>query len=388
MTGNAGLGISTPTTSQAPTHHGLGDRGSSTDTSSVSRQSIFELVQEPHPESPRTSHEISEPEDQRRGADVSTGRKKPPPPSSRHGKLIKVELRDDHSTLSLASPTSPGSSCPHQYSSSGPAQRLHTDLNKPLPPPPASASHDSDRESIFDKEAAGKTPEPSSPSASLRRKTPPAPPLARRHSQRASDSKLTGRSGAGRLSPKVEEDGASIISSIDVGKSPSDSGRVPPPPPSRRPASVRVSSHAPLTLPLALCLPPVPPVRGSSKSVSGRPPSIASMDISTPPVSSPNTPNNRASMMPPPPPPPPRHGGKNSLEGDSRRTSAEHGRQSMDGARRGSETSSITRLEGGGSPEPLDANDGRQDLLAEMSKLQREIDAARNQSERGESHET
>jgi len=55
----------------------------------------------------------------------------------------------------------------------------------------------------------------------------------------------------------------------------------------------------------------------------------------------------------------------------------------MDGARGGSETSSITHIEGVESPELLDANNGRQDILAEMSKLQREIDALRNKSERG-----
>ncbi|KAG0647106.1 hypothetical protein D0Z07_7083 [Hyphodiscus hymeniophilus] len=383
MTGNAGLGISTPTTTQAVVHHGLGDGGSSTDTSSLSRQTIFEPVQEAHPESPRTSHEISEPEDERRGADVSTaGRKKPPPPSSRHGKLIKVELRDDHSSIPLASPTTPGSSSSNQYFSLSPAQRSQTDLNKPLPPAPARASHESDRESIFDKEAAGKTPEPPSPSASLRRKTPPAPPLGRRHSQLVSDSKRTTRSDTSRLSPKVEEeDRSSILSAMEIGRPRSNSGRAPPPPPTRRPANLRGTSNPPLTSPSTMSLPPIPPGRGPSKSVSDRPASVRSMDVYSPPISSTSTPSRRSSMMPPPPPPPHRHG-RNSMEDGSRRTSAEHGRRSIDSARRGSETSSIARVESVESPEPADANNGGQDILAEMSKLQREIDALRVQSEK------
>jgi hypothetical protein len=387
MTGNAGLGISTPpTASQAPAHHGLGDGGSSTDTSSISRQSIFEPIQEPHPESPRTSHEISEPEDDHRGltAEASTaGRKKPPPPSSRHGKLIKVELRDDPSSVvPLASPPTPSSSSSNQFFSSSPSQRSQTDLNKPLPPAPTRASHDSDdRESIFDKESAGKTPEPPSPSASLRRKTPPAPPLARRHSQLVSDSKLTTRSDIGRLSPKVEEDSSSVTSSIEIGRPRSDSARAPPPPPSRRPASVRGSSHhLPLTSPSTMSLPPVPPARGSSRSVSGRPPSISSIDISSPPITS-STPNKRSSMFPPPPPPPHRHG-RSSMEDGSRRTSAEHCRRSTDSVRRGSETSSISHLERVESPETVGGNNGAQDILAEMSKLQADIDALRLKSEK------
>ncbi len=380
MTGNAGLGISTPTNSHMPAQHGLGDGGSSTDASSLSRQSIFEAVQEAHPESPRTSHEISEPEDDRRTADISTaGRKKPPPPSSRHGKLIKVELRDDPATISLA-PSASTTTSPAQIFNSSFAQRSQTDLNKPLPPAPARASHDSERESIFDKEAAGKTPEPPSPSASLRRKNPPAPPLARRHSQLVSDSKLSIRNDSGRLSPKAEEDASSITSAIDIGRPRSDSGRAPPPPPSRRPASVRVlSNHNPLTTPSSVSLPPVPPARGSSRSISsGRPPSVSSMDISSAPASSTGTPSKRASMMPPPPPPP-RHG-RNSMDEASRRTSAEHGRPSTENVRRGSETSLIHHTESVESPELIARTKGPQDILAEMSKLQREIDALRVKS--------
>ncbi|PVH76993.1 hypothetical protein DL98DRAFT_277951 [Cadophora sp. DSE1049] len=375
MTGNAGLGTP-PAQPPAPAHvaHALGDGGSSTDTSSISRQSIFEAVQEPLPESPRTSHEISEPEDDRRGLmsePSAAPRKKPPPPSSRHGKLIKVELRDENTPNALQSPPTPGSITSQHYFSSSP--RSQTDLNKPLPPAPPRASHESERESVFDKESAGKTPEPPSPSSSIRRKNPPAPPLTRRHSQMVSESKLT-RSNSARLSPKPEEELPRIP--LQENRRPStDSVRAPPPPPSRRPGAARGSSHTPLTSPSTVSLPAPPPARGSSRSVSGgKPPSVLSLDLS-----STNTPNKRASVMaPPPPPPPPRHG-RSSMDaqspGNSQRPSGEYSRRSNETAQRGSNVSSAQQEE---LPEPAN----KHDILADLSKLQREIDALR-QNETG-----
>jgi hypothetical protein len=385
MTGDSGLGTATgASVSQAHITHALGDGGSSTDTSSLSRQSIFEPVQEAHPESPRTSHEISEPEDDRRGLTTefqssTLGRKKPPPPSSKHGKLIKVELRDEPpvtpATPVVQSPSTPGSITSPQYFNSSPRSltdpnRSQTDLNKPLPPAPRRASHESDRESVFDKEAAGKTPEPPSPSSSLRKKAAPARPLTRRHSQLVSDSKLT-RSDSGRLSPKAEEE-TNTPTRIETQNRPrSDSARAPPPPPSRRPASVRGSSHhLPLTSPSVISLPTPPPARGSSRP-AGRPASVLSMDLSS---------NKRVSMAPPPPPPPHRQGRRSSMEaqsqGESRRPSGEQSRRSIESARRGSATSSIRE------EERVESNVGRPDIMADLSALQREIDALRIQSER------
>ncbi|KAG4432853.1 hypothetical protein IFR05_011653 [Cadophora sp. M221] len=367
MTGNAGLSTP-PAQPAAPTHvaHTLGDGGSSTDTSSISRQSIFEAVQEPLPESPRTSHEISEPEDDRRGLvpePSAAPKKKPPPPSSRHGKLIKVELRDEGgASNALQSPPTPGSITSQHYFSSSP--RSQTDLNKPLPPAPTRASHDSERESVFDKESAGKTPEPPSPSSSIRKKNPPpAPPLTRRHSQMVAESKLT-RSDSTRLSPKPEEEHPRR--SLQENRRPStDSVKVPPPPPTRRPGAVRGTSHTPLTSPSTISLPAPPPARGSSRSVSGgKPPSVFNLDLSST--------NKRASVMAPPPPPP-RHS-RGSMEvhspGNSQRPSGEYSRRSNESARRGSQL------------EDSAESANKHDILADLSKLQREIDALR-QSETG-----
>ncbi|KAK0114007.1 hypothetical protein ONS95_014250 [Cadophora gregata] len=372
MTGNAGLGTP-PAQPSAPAHvaHAVGDGGSSTDTSSISRQSIFEAVQEPLPESPRTSHEISEPEDDRRliSEPSAAPRKKPPPPSSRHGKLIKVELRDEGTPNALQSPPTPGSITSQNYFSSSP--RSQTDLNKPLPPAPPRASHESERESVFDKESAGKTPEPPSPSTSIRKKNPPAPPLSRRHSQMVSGLKLT-RSNSARLSLKPEEELPRIP--LQENRRPSiDSVRAPPPPPSRRLGAARGTSHTTLTSQSTASLPAPPPARGSSRSLSGgKPPSVLSLDLT-----SPNPPNKRASVMAPPPPPP-RHG-RSSMDaqspGNSQRPSGEYSRRSNESARRGSNFSS-------GQPEKATEPANKHDILADLSKLQREIDALR-QNETG-----
>jgi hypothetical protein len=122
-----------------------------------------------------------------------------------------------------------------------------------------------------------------------------------------------------------------------------------------------------LTSPSAVSLPPPPPSRGTSGA--GRPPSVLSMDLSN---------EKRVSMAPPPPPP--RHGRRISIDaqspGQSRRTSGEHPRRSIESARRGSASSSIRE------EESLGSNVGRPDIMADLSALQREIDALRLQSEK------
>ncbi|KAM3072098.1 hypothetical protein ACMFMG_008560 [Clarireedia jacksonii] len=392
MTGNAGIST-TPTPPQAPPvhpiHHTFGDGGSSsTETSSLSRQSIFEPVQEPLPESPRTSHEISEPDEERRVLSESSlqGRKRPPPPNSRHGKLIKMELRDEPISTPPTSPPQ-ATPIPTQYLTTLTAtpNRSLTDLNKPLPPAPTRASGELERESIFDSASAGRAPEPPSPSSSIRRKTPPAPPITRRHSQLASDSKLS-RSNSGRLSPKVEEDNASVYS-IEPGRPRSNSGKAPPPPPIRKHALVRASSHHASTASSAP-LPVPPPARGSSRH--DRSSSINS-------VESPNSSgaNKRSSIIAPPPPPRHRQT-RNSIDSSPinsshpKRLSGEHtSLPSLDQHRQSSNASSLSqtsRLEENTSPSviPQDGGSGSdsKDILADLSALQREIDALRNQRQR------
>ena len=372
MTGDAGLGIAPPV-SQA--QHSIDDKGSSTDASSVSRQSIIEHIQEAQYESPRTSHEVSD--DDRRGTAVEhisimSIRKPPPPPSSKHGKLIKVELRDETSPVALGSPQppTPSSNSSQQYFTSSPVSNLSTtDLNKPLPPAPNRTSHESDRESIFDKESAGKTPEPPSPAQSLRRKVPPAPPISRRHSQLVTEIKATRETG--RLSPKFEEYGNEHLGEFDltrrrsiaVSELGSSGGKAPPPPPpTRKVGSVRRSNidlhQNHLVSSSTVSLPPTPPpARNSSRSISsGRPASVLSFDMTT---------SKRTSMAPPPPPP--RHHGRTSMDGDGLYNTSGEGRRVSEESER-----SIQRVPGRESSVGV----GGAEILADIAKLQFEIEAA------------
>lgn len=369
-------------------HVALNDGGSSTDASSASRQSIFEPIQEIHPESPRTSHEVSDPDDERRRFATDSlafsERRKPPPPSSRHGKLIKVELRDDNTPRIDTSLLPSWKGPPQSLTSPGSVQSLRslTDLNKPLPAAPTRASHESDRDSVFDREAAGKTPELPSPSASLIRKTPPAPPLARRHSQLVSDSKAA-RPSSVRLPLNMEVEGLSFpIQETSMSQS---NAKAPPPPPTRRPASVRYPSQQDSSSSPGISTheqrrprsksgsaPAPPPARMPSTRISGRPPSVRSMDLTS----------KRTSTVPPPPPPPrQRASSRTSVEGpllssgSSRRASSDFFRRSTDSARDDSSAAQPNPVEMSGE------SSGANNILADLTALQREVDALRGQYE-------
>ncbi|KUI72358.1 hypothetical protein VM1G_07580 [Cytospora mali] len=334
-------GTGSATSSSHPT--GLaGDGGSMTDASSVSRQSLFDANH--LQESPRTSHEISEPEgDEHKHGQMSTpqpkpsARKKPPPPppATRHGKLIKVELKDKNKDkpaaalerrisggLTGASPMSPG-----RRSSVSPAG-----VNKPLPPPPA-RSEDDPKESIFDKESAGKVPEldidpeadvipsprpPTPPNTSHTPSTPlenpastprkPAPPPRRQSHARTESSKSQ--------PDTYEETGTPPRSSLDSNISRSSSIRVntavPTPPPPRRPAGHRNSPSLSGTIPNNALSPAFPfPVVSASPTITtpGFPQGTlqhpAATDTSSGATAASNSPNNPAGAKPSPPPRPP-----------------------------------------------------------------------------------
>lgn len=254
----------------------INDGASITDTSSASRQSIYDAVQE----TPRTSHEISEPEEFKVSAasplataQQPSGRKPPPPPSSRHGKLIKMELgaenkakKTPNSAISIntdaANATPNRKSSTHSLPQSSPGS---SDVNKPLPPPPLRSPGEEDVVSPFDREAAGKVPEslsaiatsPQAPTAlaepSRARSTSqsstlttssshrkPAAPPPRRPGHNRTDSRP-----ASILSDKADEDPPR--SSLESNRSRADSIRVninsaPAPPPPRRPNHARQGS--------------------------------------------------------------------------------------------------------------------------------------------------
>ncbi|RYO95637.1 hypothetical protein DL764_007635 [Monosporascus ibericus] len=252
------------------------DGASNTDESSVSRQSMADAIQE----TPRTSHEISEPEEPEgrrnvlcappsttRAPSTST-RKKPPPPNSRHGKLIKIELGADSNaaaatrvpTQSISIGTSAAPSTEQARKASGqfssiarsqsPASSI-SDINKPLPPPPSRAPTD-EVESPFDREAAGKVPEGAllaSPqqAAAAQQPQPPIPPppppsSSRGRSESQSSTQSRSKPAAPAPPPRrqtrteskppsvhagsAEEDRDQSRSSLDSNRSRADSLRV------------------------------------------------------------------------------------------------------------------------------------------------------------------
>ncbi|KAI4655801.1 hypothetical protein J4E93_000516 [Alternaria ventricosa] len=164
------------------------ETSSSTDTSSVSRQSLFEPIQESHADSPRTSVDMADSEeDESMGlvSEVKKGKKKPPPaPKHRHGKLVTQRQPQTVSFESFAAtePTPP------------PAVRRtdSSDTNKPLPPTPIAPPQSSH---ISTQDTTSLQPQPTPPAQdqpspppekSTGSNMPPPPPPPRRRSNRSS----------------------------------------------------------------------------------------------------------------------------------------------------------------------------------------------------------
>ncbi|KAK4444973.1 hypothetical protein QBC34DRAFT_168591 [Podospora aff. communis PSN243] len=464
----------------APPATQTGDGGSLTDTSSISRQSIFDATYPSIHDTPRTSHEISEPEgdDDRHGLignsrpkaqTPTTLRKKPPPPSSRHGKLIKVELKgkdpqEGNSRPPAASPRALKGPASPPHITALPEPTTPLEVNKPLPPAPHRHPTEEEAESIFDREAAGKVPEPAgdfveeplpvarpptptkpsshhtptpitnSPQAA---KKPPPPPRRNPHGHARSESKASILVPAPTAGNPEELDTLARRSSQDSTRSRSSSLRVsiyaPAPPPPRRPthnsrpsnafvspSAVSFSSvqsagsekspaegaeFSPLP-PAALTglnssgsqtpsphietsesvteastatpsplhhggvhpklFPPPPPPARNASTRSKRPPSVSSLDATSRRVGNP--------MAPPPPPPRQRGSSKGSVDGSaltSRKGSAE-GVRVLEGKLAEEPTQDAA---------PVDKLGAAPDILADLTALQREVDALRGKVE-------
>ncbi|KAF2007956.1 hypothetical protein P154DRAFT_12536 [Amniculicola lignicola CBS 123094] len=438
-------GISSPSSPGSPPqataappsiHASIFESSSSTDTSSISRQSLFEPVQEPHVETPRTSYEMAASDDETVGlmGSARKEKRKPPPPKHRHGKLMAsrqpqvVSFSDFSASIPDASPVS--------------RTRTHSDLNKPLPPPPVfspAAEHiitqDRSRDELprADPVADEPSEQPFDLGISLppQKKVPPPVPLARRHSQlRTSNAASRSRSNSQLTMSSVHSAEFAILSpamhSEPILSSPVQKGP-PPPPPSRRHGAPLVGSNIPSANSSTTELPSsASSSRRLTSSSSNPPPSRRTTFSSQPDISttSPNrassvhsTRNNRAvshesATMPPPPPPPRRrqsgrtsmeierpHAAMNSSPPESRRTSLENKRTSIDSKRRTSvasesslrhEYAPATELENPlyspkeemteeppGLEEVVHTESGSANILDDMEKFQREIDELR-----------
>ncbi|KAF2272468.1 uncharacterized protein EI97DRAFT_445795 [Westerdykella ornata] len=410
---------------------------SSTDTSSVSHQSIVEAaLQEPRAETPRTSYEMAPSDEERVGliTEVKKPEKKkqpPPAPKHRHGKLVSsrtpqtVPFADFGASESTVAPV---------------RRRTDSDLNKPLPPiPPVSSppTHSSSQDITQDTIAATRPPLQSRHSTSSdpthaagqQKKIPPPVPLARRQSQlRTSTTENRSRSSS-ILTVSSQHSIAefpTMTSSVNSGPRSSPSQKVPPPPPPSRRygaslsggASSSANSSATELLPGSrpdITSPNHPSPRRmiSSSSTSSPVPGHSGLSRTPSTTSTRTIPRTvsgeSTSSAPPPPPPRRRASGRSSLDRErpnyppsissieSRRTSSEAKRTSFDGKRRTSIASESslryeyapsteqeplacapTVTEEPQSMEPIVTSTAAPaDILHDMEEFQREIDKLR-----------
>lgn len=388
------------------------DGASTTDASSVSRQSIADATQE----TPRTSHEISEAEEngERRGIHPSSplstiqstsGRKKPPPPSSRHGKLIKIELGAEVAPGGAARdprrPASIDTTLPVARQSTPPSA---SDVNKPLPLPPNRRVEDG-TESPFDREAAGKLPEVLADlTTNPRPPTPPAGTRSRSESQVSTSTTSSMRKpaappprrpgpGPGRTesqaSPQVASPGEEDPprGSMDSSRSRTESFRgvaAPAPPPPRRPAHGRSASS--VMSPSGSSFVSLSSLGGGSDGTSSPKGAVPDRPQAGSAMATVTTSKDGLPKLSPPPPPPARH--------SSTRRQPSLGSTDM-GSRRASK-----EKEGGGARPPPPPPRGRggsrgnagkpiadpagfetptgagADILKDLETLQRELNAA------------
>ena len=369
LTGDKGSPVtstaSTPSAITLPLHGTLGDNSSNTDTSSLSRQSILEPPAEVHPETPRTSHDLSsDDEERRRFSAGSTSSQRPDVPRTRHGEPLK-KSSPQNNTFSSSEASRVNRTLPSKSSSSSP--RTPTDLNKPLPPSPASTSAEY-QAAVLDMALSGEqapSSEPQKASSKEKRNAPP-PPLARRQSQLRSKYAAT----PSDREPAIEEEKAGKPQIRPLSQS---FGKAPAPPPPRRRGGDR-SSMSIQTLPASenvqldqtslkspTTKPKPPPSRRSSVQSVKRPDHSSS------------TPNASATG---PPLPPPRRRGSSASSFSTRASTGEQGGSSTRGQITESVASSSQSLVEPSVGEEEERREEK-DLLADLTALQRDVDALR-----------
>lgn len=361
---------------------------SSTDTSSVSRQSLFDPAHELHPESPRTSFDqqsISDKDEEEDNEHVSlmgptTSRPEPegppPPPKHRHGKALgpkgpqTVSFADFNESIPAGWQQPPGVRTPPVNSPlqgilrpstpRSPSSDLNKPLpNKPLPPPPEAQAAPEAPAQPMANDKPETLPSVLQPEASLPKKTPPPPPPT---SRRQNQGQNRSRSGSNLTQNSIQEE--------DETPKPVTKA-VPPPPPSRRAhqASAQPSPAVetpPITEPSSPVsenkpMPP-PPRRNPSKSGSSHIRSSSN-------ASSHSIPRHEGGA--PPPAPPPRRGA-----GTARSSMSEHGYRRSSVHSVGSDASSLRQIDEGTHAEAPPEQPER-DIMADLAALQAEVDALR-----------
>ncbi|KAI2082258.1 hypothetical protein LOZ36_006014 [Ophidiomyces ophidiicola] len=292
-------------------------------------------------------------------------RKKPPVPKTRHGKLLQhavdedvVSARDQQSrapprvVLSKKSPPPPLTFSPSPYPPAGAAARVVSD-----PPPSTSSPGSSSRSSSRD----GRRPslsDPFPPFRSASQRIPPAAPPTRRHSQlRHAHAHAHAAAGS---SPPIARSSSARLPASSTSSSASAMPRTPPPPPPTRRRdheSPPSSSHSsPSTTPEEAA-------DTDADNQSTTPPPLArSQSGSVRSV-------NRLARAPRPPPPRRSANSQVAAADDSR--SLRH--VSGDGD---------AEDDGGGVGSPPRPPSKAENILADLSRLQRELDEFRGRYEK------
>lgn len=426
LTGDKGSGISNPSTATFAASHG--DSSSNTDASSLSRQSILDSQTDLRLETPRTSIEVSPKEEEQQyqfsSRSPKSERQGPPIPRSRSmkskGNVSQTVAFGDTSIPRDSLPTIQTTNLARR--STAPSSGSSSDLNKPLPPPPASLdSPELERFEAALPPVFATSSSESLPTPSSRNKAGPLPPISRRHSQLR--SKYVAPPQSGTSTSIVEEP---MPAESRTHEKPPSTGytkpAAPPPPPRRRGAAnvdisqasqsavssetTSISDFVVAGTESAPSIPPPPqpismPRHQLTSTPSPQPTPSTSTSASMPPPPSPSHSQSSGTSKIPPPMPPARHPSKKIARGSPRNSSsgsgtglpppppprrrASSGGSSLSGQsqRRFSQESARIEEESGG--ERMDrigsgsasGSGAGDDILEEMERLRREIDEAR-----------
>ncbi|KAG8529342.1 uncharacterized protein KY384_005978 [Bacidia gigantensis] len=341
------------------------DTSSNTDTSSISRVSLFDATLKQQSESPRTSQEISPSDDESHISAAASPMKaagaKPSAPRHRHGKLVKASAPETVPFEDSAfSPTD------IDLSSAYSQDQLMLDTSRSrhnaLGSVVVSAESDTTSQGPSQKEAGQAQRDPLS-----HKKSPPAPPPSRRHGQPRPSSFVP---EAARSLPITEE---SRSEAEEESQSPVSNLGKPRPPPPRRARSVRhdSSSSIPTTGSFTPLSDQSTPTRAPLQTPPTRSPSIAA-------TQKPAHPSPQSSSPSMPPPPPPRRRGSSLSNYTPSRLSGDYRNLLSQRPRGDSGSSSISQLQ---MPPPESTSD-KKDVLADLSALQREVDELRGKINR------
>ncbi|KAK8435473.1 hypothetical protein IWX49DRAFT_421846 [Phyllosticta citricarpa] len=257
------------------------DARGSAELSPISRHALFGALHAGLDDSPRSSYERSasdgvDDDDHATliGGGKKPDKKKPPPPRHKHGKSITLTKRGPQ-VVSFAD-FSPSFVSREAKDTPG-RPRSQSDVNKPLPPRPRAASGNVEKdlpvvpqaEALSIETATADAPSSSSSPSQQQRRKPPTPPLSRRHSQlRSVASEPRSRSNSTTASASASASSAPDEPFSDTNASSSspssatyqpfaqNSGgggvgsagnKPPPPPPARRSAATSVSSSSDLS---------------------------------------------------------------------------------------------------------------------------------------------